>query len=58
MNRIMAPFAAATKASRLQGKCCSVRGSVPFGGRDELICLFAPAQVLPQRGHGGSLPTS
>jgi hypothetical protein len=39
MNRIMAPFAAATKAPRLQGKSRRVRGSVPFGGSNGLSWL-------------------
>jgi hypothetical protein len=40
MNRIMAPFAAPTKAPGLQGKIRRVSGSVFFGGSDGLVCLF------------------
>jgi hypothetical protein len=40
MNRIMAPFAAPTKALGLQGKSRRVRGSVSFGGSNGLACLF------------------
>jgi hypothetical protein len=54
MNRIMAPFAAPTKAVGLQGKSRRVRGSVSFGGSSGLVFLrlSPPHEVLPQRGHG------
>jgi hypothetical protein len=47
MNRIMAPFAAATKASRLQGKSRRVRGSVPFGGSNGLSWLSHRHKYCP-----------
>jgi hypothetical protein len=50
MNRMMAPFAATTKATGLQGKSRRVRGSVSFGGSNGLVCLGWLREVLPQRG--------
>jgi len=37
---IMAPFGGPLKMADLQGKSRRVRGSVPFGGRNGLVCLL------------------
>jgi hypothetical protein len=63
MNRIMAPFAAPTKAPVLQGKRRRVRGSVSFGGSNGLLCLSSRREKYCHKGgmalahHGVGLPS-
>jgi hypothetical protein len=61
---IMAPSGGPLKTAVLQGKSRRVRGSVPFGGSNGLVCLEQRREVLPQGGialaphHGVGLPGS
>jgi hypothetical protein len=57
MNRMMAPFAAPTKAPSLQGKSRRVPGSVSFGGSNRLVCLLLIARSTAATGARAS-PTA
>jgi hypothetical protein len=55
MNRIMAPFAAPTKALGLQGKSRRVRGSVSFGAAMDSPAFREPPKTLDLPGRGTPL---
>jgi hypothetical protein len=50
MTAIMAPSGGPLKTARVQGKNHRVWGSVPFGGRDGLICLANGEKYWPNGG--------